>query len=1184
MLHITTFGRLQVCRDASSPLAIGNGKTAALFGYLLASARAHRREELAELFWPEAGADAARLNLRQLLFVLRRNLEPLQAQALIAATPTHVGIAADLPLSLDLRELGAQSRRAAATQQPGDAELVAMELAVARYHAPFLDELAFDGCPDFDDWLLQQRAEAQRQALRLLACIAQARTERGDHAAALRAAERAAEIEPCDETVQLRLVRMHLHAGRSDAALAQYERACAALLHEVGARPGEALRAAGDEARRNSSAQHLQRGNDHAQTAELRPLTTLSVRLPDIAPDADLEQAFERVRALTAACEHIVAAHGGHLVQLHGGSFMAYFGFPPAQERVTLQALRAAIALRQREPLLTQALHRGVVVKGSSWGLPDPLGTLSRATLEIRRTAAPGDIVLSAEARAQVEPIYGFVAVAARGLRAQDWRHAVWRLGGNRDAAAPARTPLVGRRAESAALQRAWHAAESGSVHAVLLRGEVGSGKTRLIAALRVRARIAPEHVVQVNFVPQDRNAPQLGIRTIVASLLGLDDATGARSPQARRHALRTLTSGQSGDPAPDAGLVALLERLLELPATEPQPAADPHPAADSLPAGPGRLLELLLWLLRRRSSHRPTLLVLEDMQWADDATSGLLEALLAQATSMPLLVLLSARPEWNADWSGLRHIELGALRDADIDAMLDALRVDPDPALRRRIIERAQGNPLFAEELSARDTGSARDGRLADFFAAGIDQLGDARATAQLAAALGRSFDPAVVRRASALAPDATERHLERLRALQILEPAAGGRLAFRHALACDAAYDSLGSAARRRVHRRIAETLESGDAELMQSRPDTLAQHWSAAGEPLRAASAWLAAARKAAAGGADALAQCERGLRLLDGVGQGAERDRIEFGLLLCIVRLSHKRSLGDYPHFLAHLARLLALAGRGDGDPAELFDALWASWESAGSLDGHRHALHLAEQLHALAALQPGSALQLCARYALGASSFWCGAFTAARDHLRYVLDRLQAEALQVLNPFGLDLESGAHAYLGLASWRLQQPRDAMHHARLAVALARARNNDFARCMAGTFAATIERWRDAPLRARTLARSALRVAQRSHAPTFAAVLHSLEAWADVREHADPTRLPALEEGVQRVRTSYPAALPMQYAMLADALRRLGHADRAAATLAEGSAFADHLDDRHEPLYDRAADPSQQGQQAA
>ncbi len=1183
MLHITTFGRLQVCRDASSPLAIGNGKTAALFGYLLASARAHRREELAELFWPDAGADAARLNLRQLLFMLRRHLEPLQAQALIAATPTHVSIAPDLPLSLDLRELDAQARHAAATQQPGDAELISMELAAARYHAPFLDELAFDGCPDFDDWLLQQRAEAQRQALQLLASIVQARTERGDHAAALRAAERAAELDPCDEAVQLRLVRMHLQADRGDAALAQYERACAALLHEVGARPGEALRAAGEEARRSSSAQHLQRGHDQAQSAELRQLTALSVRLPDIDPAADLEQAFERVRALTAACEHIVAAHGGHMVQLHGGSFMAYFGFPPAQERVTVQALRAAVALRLREPLLIQALHRGVVVKGSSWGLPDPLGTLSRATLEIRRVAGPGDIVLSAEACAQVDPVYGFVTVPARGQRVQDWPHAVWRLSASRDAAPP-RVAMVGRRAECTALQRAWRAAESGRLHAVLLQGEVGSGKTRLIAALRARAKIDPAQVVQVNCVPQDRHAPQLGVKTLVASLLGLDGTAGAQSPQARRQALRTATRNQLSDPAPDPEIAALLARLLDLPASAPLPAAEPQGAVDSLPAGPGRLLDLLLWLLRRRGRAQPTLLVFEDMQWADDATAGLLEALFAQAATLPLLVVLTARPEWSAAWSDLRRIELGALRDADIELMLDALHADPDPALRRRIIERAQGNPLFAEELAARDGGSAREGRLADFFAARIDQLCDARATVQLAAALGRSFDPAVLRQASALPPDVIERHLERLRALLVLEPAAGGRLAFRHALACDAAYDSLGSAARRRAHRRIAEALEARDAQLIERRPDTLAQHWAAAGEPLRAASAWLAAARKAHDTGADALAQCERGLQLLGDIAQGRARDAIEFGLLLCFVRQSHKRSLGGHPHFLGRLARLLELAGRGDGDPAELFEALWASWESAGSLDGHRHALHLAEQLHALAALQPGSALQLCARYALGASSFWCGAFNTARSHLTHVLDRLQNEGLRVLNPFGLDLEAGAHAYLALTCWRLQQPRDATRHARLGVALARSRNDDFARCLAGTFAATIERWRDAPQRARRIAHSALRVARRSHAPTFAAVLNSLQAWADVCEHADTSRIHELENGVQSVRTSYPAALPMQYAMLADALRRLGHADRANAALAEGQSWATRLGDRHEPMYDLPPEPELQSARAA
>jgi hypothetical protein len=906
----------------------------------------------------------------------------------------------------------------------------------------------------------------------------------------------------------------------------------------------------------------LQRDARHDALPERSFVTVLAVRLPELDADAELEYAFAQLRDTSAALHGIVAAHGGHLVQSHGGAFLAYFGYPKAQERVTLQAVRAAVALRQREPALAQALHRGPVLRGGAWDLPDPLGLSTRAALELARVAGCGDILASTSARALIGPSWSFAALEVRGRRSRDPQRQAWRVLAADDPAP--RAPLFGRCGELALLLQALQRARAGALQAVLLRGDVGVGKTRLIAALRERAQLPREGVVELRFTPQDRHAPQLGLGAIVEVLAGVG---AAAAPAQRTAALQDFAADALADPA----LAELFARLVDV---APRAAAPPA-AVDSLPAPPsgGRLLELLLQLLRRRAAA-PTLLVLEDLQWADAATAGLLEALLAQAraAALPLLVLLSARPEWRDAWPALRVVELRPLADADIAALFDALHVAGDPERRRRMVERARGNPLYAEELAALDTGGALDGRLSDLLGARIDQLGDARATAQLAAAFGHTVERELLLRASTLPREVALRQLERLQAAQVLEPGAGGQLAFRHALLREAAYETLAGAARRRTHRHIAETLQAHAPERCLRRPDTLARHWAAAAEPVNAAAAWLAAARRAAErhADADALAQFEQGLAQLDGEGGGRARDAVEFSLLLGWLRVRHKRGGADDPAAAARLARALALVERPGNDPAELFDALWAQWESAGSRVGHARALQLAEQMLTLAARHSDPAPQLCARYAVAASCFWLGDFAQATEALGAVLARLPADAPPLRNPFGLDLAVGAHAYRALVAWRLKQPRAAAYHARRALGLARQRGDDFALAFACLFAATLERWRDAPVRVRRLARIGRRAAARCHAHTFAAVLTGATAWADVREHADESALAALEHAMRSVQESYPAALPMLQLMLADALRRLGQRRRARLAFAAAQTQARRLADRHDPQY--------------
>jgi DNA-binding SARP family transcriptional activator len=1136
MLRIATFGRFEISRDTGPPLPLARGKPAALLAYLLLKARPVPRETVAELLWPGVESEPGRLNLRQALFVLRRQLGAAQAQGLLLATATHLGIDRSCAHQLDWQRLHAHAAEVGSGALPDDAALRGWEEAAAQVQGSFLEGFEFKASAEFDHWLHEQRSSAQQTLRRLLGRIADARAQRGELDAALRAAERAVELEPTDEVMQARLMQLQLRSGRADDALAQFERAGEALARELGVGPGEALRELAAQAGRALRDAHIEAESD--VTLQRLRLVALAAQLPPPAADAEPEAAFGRRRGLLAELQRIVAEHGGYWVQAHGGEFLAYFGYPRPIERSAEHAVRAALALRARKPRLALGLHRKLVVAAERGGVPDELGELTPHAVALSRQAEPGAIVLSDSVAECIGALWHTSPIDGAALPCH-------RLEQPRLQRAVARAPLLGRDAELEQLQALWRDATNGRGHAVLLRGDAGIGKTRLIDAFVGSAGAPPSTSVRFAF----DGSP--GVLPLLQALAGVQRGD---SDAQRERAIASCLG-----PEPSALSRRLSALLLRGPVAA-MPASGISPLAQR-----GDLVELALQMLQRRCRNGPLLLVVDDVHLADAPAQALLHALLAGVASLPLLVLLAARAPWPADAAALRVVDLAPLSGADIGRMLAALGVDARDAERHAwLVERSAGVPLFAEELAALRGPAQASARIADLLGTRLEQLGDACATAQHAAVLGLRFDVEWLHSVSPCTRADLDRHLARLHAAGVVQATADGTLAFRHALLRDTAYALLGATERRVLHRRAALTLHATGGHAA-----ACAEHWLLAQDARRAATAWLAA-------GADALnrhvyaeaAQAyARGLDAALTLSPGAVRDAIEFKLRLGAARAGQRSGNFHDPAAMQHLERALELAGARGAEPAELFEALWGAWEVSACQVSFHYGLSLAGKLLEVGRELPPDPYATLARYALGVSRYWTGNFERALADLQDVIAADAQSAEPMRNPYGLSLSVGAHAYAALCCQRLGRVPTVAWHGRRALVAAHSADDDYAWSFACTLAAIRERMAQRPARARAYASAGIERAQRSRLVTFEAVLRSHAAWADALEHRDADALLALERGVRLVELDYPAAMVVQLIPWVEALHLLDRRAEALTAMRELLQWRERLFDQRD-----------------
>lgn len=808
--------------------------------------------------------------------------------------------------------------------------------------------------------------------------------------------------------------------------------------------------------------------------AERRHLTVLYGALADadrLAEQLDPETFREVVQAYHQTCRAVMPRFGGYVARHHEASVLVYFGYPQAHDGAAQHAARAGLALlaawKPVQARLAQEIGRHIAVcAGIDTGLvvvdeahdeaPHPplaVGhTPHRAGL-IQAWASPDTVVISAATHRLVEGTLLCVSLGQQTLRGLAQPLALYRVlpetALERGLAVPTSrllTPLVGREAEVALLLDRWTQVKAGFGQVVLLRGEAGIGKSRLVAALQVQVAQEPHTCLEGRCTPYDQHTAWSPLTTALQRFLQWHP----HAPAATQHATLDQVVHQYGLPPATTvpGLALLLGSDLS---DEPydMPFLDPEHQRQ-------QILVALLALLTAVARRQPLVFILEDVHWSDPSTLELLTRLVDAGPAAAIYTLVTCRPPWQPDWVGRAHVtSLVVPRLSPAQAAALVRRVAGSTVLHAEVldhlVQQTDGVPLFLEELTKTVLESDAFHRpasppldlaarlplpipstLQDSLTARLDCLGTAKRLAQVGAMIGREFSYTLLQAITAL-EDATLQHqLARLVAAELvyqhgLPPQA--TYVFKHALIRDAAYQSMLQRTRQQLHARlVCLCAESGTPETVLP-PALLAHHATQAGLLPQALAYWQQAGAHALQQGAyhEAMSHLQRGFAVLDRLPAGPERLRHETELALALTPVMLIVQGAGSPEVERLTTRAYALSQQLEQSPA-MFPALRSLHYVAWTQGQLQTAQELAERLLVLAQTSTDAVLHLEAHLAMGTTLWYGGLCGPALRHLqqglgaRSLTRRLTVQ--RVPHP-----ELGCLLYSALVLWYLGYPDQA-----------------------------------------------------------------------------------------------------------------------------------------------------------
>ena len=628
---------------------------------------------------------------------------------------------------------------------------------------------------------------------------------------------------------------------------------------------------------------------------DLAGSTALSARL-------DPEDLREVLAAYQRTVSDLVARAGGIVARQIGDGILVYFGYPAAQENDVEQAIGAALQITQAIGGLSRAAIPMAVRVGIATGevvvnemsaaaetdRPAIVGTTPNLASRLQDLASSGGIVIADETRRLAGDLFLYRDMGAHTLKGFPSAHRAWEVTGRSAiesrfvALRPSRRELIGRAADIESLMRCWQLAKSGQGQVVLVSGEPGIGKSRLVAALDERLGAEARTEVRLFCSPQHRDSPLHPSIAHLRRMAGFGRADSDTDKIAKLEALLSRESGVEGD---DFAILAALLGLTGETAGGGDAPLDPKARRDLTLAALVRQLDFL-------ARRNPVLAVYEDVHWSDPTSRELLDILVARAAASRILTVVTARPEFQPAWIGRPHVQVMIPRRlARIEAgqlVTQIVGGRPVPArIVDNIVARADGVPLFVEELTKAyldESDRPRDGAyegarvtssapavpvgLQALLMARLDRLGPAKELAQIAAAIGRDFSHDLLAAAWGRPEDELRAAIGRLMDVEVISRRAigpGAAYLFRHALIQDAATASLLRGQRQAIHARITDALAARFPEVAEQQPELIAHHAAAAGRAEQAARQWLRAGQRTARRGAvaEAVAHFKRGI---------------------------------------------------------------------------------------------------------------------------------------------------------------------------------------------------------------------------------------------------------------------------------------------------------------------------------
>ena len=823
------------------------------------------------------------------------------------------------------------------------------------------------------------------------------------------------------------------------------------------------------------------------RSPERRQLTVMFCDLvgsTTLARELDPEALRDVMQAYQRACSSVIERYDGHVAQYLGDGLMSYFGWPRAYEDAAERAIRAALEIvevvkqvQAPSPLEVRiGIATGEVVVGET-GAGDAsvpklaVGETPNLAARLQGLAAEDQILISPDTRRLVGGIFELADLGEHALRGITNPVHAWRVTGlaaeraRFDAAhGQALSPLVGRELELGMLIDRWTRSREGGGQVVLLGGEPGVGKSRILRALR--EQLARSGVASMRFQcsPYHVNSAYWPSIDAIERTLGFGRE---EPPESKLDKLESLMVGHYSRPLSDVRFIA---SMLSIPfeARYGEAAMTPQKFKDET-------LRVLVDMSEAAARRQPSVMLFEDVHWADPTMLEVLDLLVDRIRSMPLLAVFTHRPEFENRWAGrddVTSLSLSKLTRTQSGALVSQIaggRALPD-ALFEQILTRTDGIPLFVEELtkSILESGALSEvedryeytgaghtvsipATLRDSLMARLDRVVSVKEIAQIGAVIGREFSyeliGAVASMPAARLDDALARLTDSGLASRRGTPPEA-TYAFKHALVRDAAYDSLLKSRRQVLHGRIAATIEQRFPQTLATEPEVLAQHLTAAGETAAAIPLWQRAGELALGRTtlAEAVAHLNQGLSLLQTLPESVERDvrelelRFPLGMAWMSLRGWATPEVWDTLEPASILAKRLnrqdllspievTLQGNllTRGRVAESLKWAWEILETAVSAEDKDGVVS--------------------AHAALATTCFCLGRFSESLEHSGAGLELFDDESLdQDIRPFRNDTVY-LHAYAAVSNWMLGYPDQSVVHWKNAVATARRGGNPF-----------------------------------------------------------------------------------------------------------------------------------------
>jgi class 3 adenylate cyclase/ABC-type lipoprotein export system ATPase subunit len=632
-------------------------------------------------------------------------------------------------------------------------------------------------------------------------------------------------------------------------------------------------------------------------TGERRPLTVAFIDLVGstvLGGELDQEDLIRLLGQYRETCVAAIGKYEGHVAQYLGDGILVYFGFPQAQEDAAERAVRAGLEivekvgrLRQPDGTALQArvgIVTGLVVTRGATGVGTAgeetvVGDTPNLAARLQSIADPGCVLVGPTTHQLTSNFFEFSFLGEHAIKGFRDPISVWKVLGegtieSRFAAAHAAAagPIVGRERELAFLNDCWQRATRGDGHVVLVVGEAGMGKSRLLEAVTERLGQEPHRLLRCQCSPYHRNSVLFPFKKPLHHGLALSHDLSSQENLERIETMLSRFGRQK------RSSTLLLAELLDVPSEE---------KLSPLEMTPNQCKEETLAILEdllMAPLDGPVLMLLEDAHWSDQTTQTLIERLLKRIGREQALVLITHRPELKTNWSEHPQATLITCKQIGHEhcaALIRnvASRAQMDDTLIREIVMRSDGVPLFAEELTKavldlRSPGaSAVPLTLQDSLMARLDRLGRAKDIAQIASVIGRQFSYALLEAIAGASDTDLRSALARLRESGLIFEAGNdgeSSYSFNHSLVQEAAYESLSRSRRQLLHKGIARHLESQSNATGESEPTLIAYHFSRAGEAEKSFHYWMLAADRSGqrlalaesvANLASALAEAER-----------------------------------------------------------------------------------------------------------------------------------------------------------------------------------------------------------------------------------------------------------------------------------------------------------------------------------